>query len=123
MFPPVFEIAAASSAVKSLIGTSPVRLWPFARAPREPVAPYATWQVLYGTPENYLGDLPDTDNFGVQVDAYAETATASRNVAAALRGAFEAARAYVTGYNGEFIDEPTGLYRTSFTVEFWTPRQ
>src|SRR5690606_24388538 len=123
MFPPVFTIAAASSAVTSLIGSAPVRLWPFAQADTNPQTPYAVWQVIYGNPENYLAGVPDIDGFGVQGDAYATTATESRNVARALRDAFEADNAaYISGYNGEFIDEPTGLYRTSFTVEFLTAR-
>lgn len=121
MYPPVFQLASASAAVKSLIGTNPVRLWPFGAAPTEPTAPYALWQIVYGAPENYLNQRPDIDGFGVQVDAYATTVTAARNVAKAIRDALEPS-AHVTAYNGEDRDDPTGLYRVSFTVEFLTPR-
>ena len=121
MYPPVFVLASASSTVKSLIGSNPVRLWPFGGAGNTPTKPYAVWQVVYGSPENYLAGLPDVDGYGVQIDCYGTTATSARNVAAALRDAFEPA-AYVTSYNGETVDEPTGLARVSFTVEFLTPR-
>jgi hypothetical protein len=125
MIPPIFTYASASIAVKALIGTSPVRFWPFASAPQpgQPLyaLPYAVWQLVYGQPENYLGDLPDTDQAGIQVDAYAPTVTAARAVLMALRDAFEPF-GYVVAYNGEEKDQPTGLYRASLTVEFWTDR-
>lgn len=121
MYPPVFQLASASAAVKSLIGSSPVRLWPFGGAGNTPTKPYAVWQVVYGSPENALSDRPDMDGYGVQIDCYGTTASSARNVAAALRDAFEPA-GYVTAYNGEFVDQPTGLARVSFTVEFLTPR-
>src|SRR5690606_23122926 len=65
--------------------------------------------------------LPDSDNVGIQVDAYATTATAARDVGVALRDAFEP-YGYVVAYNGEDRDTATGLYRFGFTVEFWVDR-
>jgi hypothetical protein len=124
--PPVFTIAAASAAVLALLGTAPTRCWPFGIAPRpgEPgyALPYAVFQTVYGTPENTLSCAPEVDLFGVQIDAYAKTASEARAVASALRDAFEAAQNHVTGYNGEDREPDTGLYRVSFTAEFWTPR-
>lgn len=68
-----------------------------------------------------MGDLPDSDNGGFQVDAYAKTDSEARQLGLALRDAFEP-HGYVVAYNGEDMDDPTGLYRFSFTVEFWTDR-
>ena len=121
MFPPIFALAVASSAVTSLLDTAPTRFWPFGEAPQDETRPYAVWQTIYGSPENYLGQRPDIDSWGVQVDAYAPTATGARNVARALRDALEG-QAHVVAWNGEMKDEPTGLYRYSFSVEFWAAR-
>lgn len=129
MIPPVYELAMASSAVTSLINN---RLWPFGEAPRNkdgtPAGgtPYAVWQITYGSPENTLSCPPSMDNFGVQIDCYGPAngngAAIVRNVADALRDAYEESYNHVVSWNGEFKDEPTGLFRVSFTVEFWTPR-
>lgn len=125
MIPPIFGYAAGSNVVKALLGTTPVRFWPFGEAPQpgEPGygVPYAVWQLAYGAPENYINQPPDADNAGIQLDAYADSATKARAVMAALRDAFEP-HGYVVACNGEDREAATGLYRTSFTVEFWTDR-
>jgi len=125
MFPPIFIYASASNAVKALIGSSPVRFWPFGSAPQpgQPAygRPYAVWQLVYGSPENYLGNLPNADSYGCQVDAYADTATLARAVAQALRDSLEP-HGHVVSYNGEDLDKATGLYRASFTVDLWNER-
>jgi hypothetical protein len=123
MYPPVFEIAAASPGVVSLLGAAPgTRLWPFGHAQQSQARPYAIWQTVYGNPDNSLSCVPSEDLYGVQVDCYAKTATDARSVAGALRDAYEATYNHVTAWNGEDWDQSTGLYRVSFTVEFWTER-
>jgi hypothetical protein len=121
---PIYELAKASAAVQALLGANP-RFTPFGAAPQkgEPLygVPYAVYQTIYGSPENYLSQRPDMDNWGVQVDAYARTAPEANAVAVALREALEGV-AHVTAYNGDAKDAATGLFRYSFTVEFWTPR-
>jgi len=117
MFPPVFEIVADSSAVTSLLGTAPVRFYPFGQAPQQPVLPYAVWQTVTGEPENYLNDTPDVDRFGIQIDVYASTGAVARQLAAALRDAVEP-QAYVTSWRGEGRDAETLHYSYSFDVSF-----
>lgn len=121
MFPPVFQTCAASAAVTALIGTTPVRLYPFGEAPQGVIYPYAVWQLVSGSPENYLGDRPDADSFTVQIDVYADTATSARNVAKALRDAIEPV-AYVTSWRGESRDPDTKKYRFSFDVAWIVQR-
>lgn len=121
MYPPLFQTCAADSAVQSLLGTSPTRLWPFAEANPDPTYPYAVWQIITGTAENYLGQTPDADSFGVQIDVYAHTAEDARAVAHALRAAIEPA-AYVTAYLGEFRDTITRSFRYSFSVDWFVAR-
>lgn len=121
-YPPIFTIAKASSAVTTLLGANPTRFWPFADAPKNEERPYAVHQLVYGTPSNLLDGAPNDDLFGIQVDCYAKTATDARNVADALRDAIEDSTNSIAAWNGEEIDTPTGLYRVSFTAEFWTDR-
>lgn len=126
MYPPIFPIASASTQVRALLGNSPVRFYPFSRAPgpNDPgyAKPYAVHQLIYGTPENTLSCPPDIDMTGLQVDVYADSVESARDVAAALRDAIEGANNHVVAYNGEEIERETGLYRVGFTAEFWTNR-
>lgn len=125
MIPDVFQLARASSDVTDLLGANVTRFWPFDSAPQPGQQgygiPYATWQIVYGSPENYINQKPDSDNIAIQVDAYAAKVSDVRDVVIALRDAFED-YGYVVSYIGEERDTPTGLYRSGFTVEFWVDR-
>lgn len=120
-YPAVFAYASASTAVKALLGTSPVRFWPFDKSPSPGqtgyAVPYATHQQVYGVPENTLSCPPVEDQYGIQIDSYGANATECRNVAKALRAAMES-HGYIVSLGSEEVDEPTGLYRNTMTVEF-----
>lgn len=116
MYPPLFELAAASTAVKTALGNPP-RVYPFGEAPQQVQKPYAVWQIVFGSPENYLGQTPDMDSYGVQVDVYGSTADSSRGAASKLRDALEGS-AHITAWNGEGRELDTRDYRVGFTVEF-----
>ncbi len=126
MYPPVFEIATGSAAVLTAFGNSPTRFWPFSIAPEKGRpgygVPYGVHQLVYGSPENTLGCIPGVDNFGIQIDVYANNPTQARNAAETLRDAFEGSYNPVVSWNGEDWETSTGLYRVGFTVEFWTDR-
>lgn len=117
MYPPVFALAAADSNVTALLGTNPTRLYPFGEAPQGVTKPYAVWQLSGGVPENYLDKAPDADNFSAQIDVYADRASTARQVAEALRNAYEP-KAYIANWNGEGRDPDTNNYRVSFDVDF-----
>lgn len=121
MFPPIFTVCAADSAVQAALGSNPVRFVPFWSKTR-PAKPYAVWQVIGGAPENYLGDVPDTDSWAVQVDVYADTLTEARTAAQALRDAIEPV-AYITSWRGEDRDPTTDTYRYSFDTEWIAKRE
>ncbi len=131
MFPPIFSIAADDNSVKALLGPgttgNPVRFWAFGDAPRDENGrpahgtPYAVWQIVTGSPENYLDKTPDIDGYGVQIDSYGESMSVAREVAQALRDCLEP-HAHITSWNGEFRDFPTGLYRVTYTMAFLTQR-
>lgn len=120
MYPPLFRVAAAAPGVVAVFG-NPVRVYPFGDADEKTPLPYAVWQVISGSPENYLAGRPDIDGFSTQIDVYAETASEARTSAKALRDALEPV-AYVTGYNGETRDPDTRNFRYSFDVAWLTPR-
>lgn len=120
MYPPIFSIVAADAGVQALLGTSPVRFFPFGQAPDEVSMPYGVWQIVSGGPENYLTDTPDIDGWLVQVDVYATRGSWARSAAEALRDAIEN-QAYIVAWRGESKEEDR-IFRYSFDVEFLTER-
>jgi hypothetical protein len=124
MFPPVFDTVKANSGVRSVFGNSP-RIYPHGMAPDKASpqygVPYAVFQVIAGVPENYLGDLPDGDEYTTQIDIYAATVADAARGAQALRDAIEPV-AYVVGWRGQFKDVDTQLFRYSFDVDWMTSR-
>jgi hypothetical protein len=129
MYPPIFPTIKASAAVRALIGSGasgadPVRFYQFGMAPQKVVKPYAVWQRVGGSPENYLDRVPDMDSLPLQVDVYAseqQGAEVARNVVVALRDAIEPV-AHITAWLGESQDPETQNYRSSFQVDWWVPR-
>jgi hypothetical protein len=121
MYPPLFAIVSVDLTVRTVFGTNPVRVFPFSGAPENVTLPYAVWQTIGGSPENYVGNAPDIDSFFVQVDVYATTAASARDGAEALRDAIEP-RAYIVAWRGESKDPATQHYRYSFDVNFFTAR-
>lgn len=129
MYPPIFPLVAASTSAKALIGANPVRFWQFGQnKDQPPVYPYAVWQRVYGSPYNYLGTVPDTDAFTIQIDCYEKSTVVNgadkvRQIAAAIRDAIEQPQAaYVTNWLGESIDPDTQAWRFTFQVDFIVPR-
>lgn len=121
MFPPIFTVCKDSAPVAALLGSAPMRLYPFAEAEQGAARPYAVWQIVSGNPENYITGRPDIDRFGLQVDVYADSVDDAREVAAALRDAIEP-HAHITAWRGESREADTRLYRVSFDLDWFTPR-
>jgi len=125
-YAPIFE-AVNVSAVQSLLKApgGELRFYLFGRAPQNVVKPYAVWRTVFGSPENYLGDRPDVDFFGLQIDVYAAPtalgATQSRDIAMAIRDAIET-KSHITSWRGESVDPETGSYVYSFDSEWFVKR-
>ena len=117
MEPPIFTVAASDPEVIRLLGSSPVRLWPFGEAPQNAAYPYAVWQVINGTPENYLAQRPDMDGLSLQVDVYGKSAGEVRAVVAALRRSLELST-HITRIGRESKDSPTNTYRSGFDLHW-----
>ncbi|WP_455424903.1 DUF3168 domain-containing protein [Dryocola sp. LX212] len=121
MIPPIFAVCSASDVVKSMLGTSPVRLYPFGLQDDVVTYPYAVWQNISGQPDNYLGQRPDVDRYSIQVDVYADTPVQAMNTARALRDAIEG-EAYITRWGDQTRDQETKRYRYSFDVDWIVSR-
>lgn len=121
MYPPLFSIVSLDATVLSVFGSNPVRVFPFGNAPEGIALPYAVWQTIAGSPENYVSNTPDIDSFMVQIDVYAENAADARNGAEALRDALEP-HAHIVAWRGESVDYGTSNYRYSFDINFFTAR-
>ena len=118
---PIFAVCAADTGVRALLGVIPHRLYPFGEAPEGVAKPYAVWQLVTGSPENYLAGRPDIDGFTLQVDVYAVTASSARAVTDAITHAIEL-KANVVRWGGESKDAETTLYRSSFDIDWLVPR-
>ncbi|MCK2124402.1 DUF3168 domain-containing protein [Pseudomonas sp. PNPG3] len=121
MKPPIYEVCAADPAVVALLGPDIIRLYSFGEAPEKVAKPYAVWQLVNGSPENYLAGRPDVDGVTLQVDVYAATGDSARKVRDAVRDAIEL-DAYVTRWGVEGRDPETKNYRASFDVDWMVHR-
>ena len=122
MTPPIVQACLNSPAVTALLGAgTTMRLYSFGEAEGGVAKPYAVWQIVNGSPENYLAGRPDVDSVTLQVDVYAATGDAARKVRDAIRDAIEL-DAYVTRWGVEGRDPETKNYRASFDVDWWVPR-
>jgi len=115
--PPLFAVCAANAGVTALLGNDKTRLYPFGDAPENVAKPYATFQVLNGLPENYLDEPPDTDEWNIQIDVYANNVKSAEAVQAALRRALEP-HCYITRLGGTGTETTTQLKTTSFDVSW-----
>lgn len=121
-YPPIFAICSADAGVIALLGSGVnCRLYPFGEAPQNVSKPYAVWQVVTGTPENYLNQVPDVDAWGIQVDVYSPTVSGCRSAAEALRDAIEP-HAHIVTWGGDDRDPDTNNYRLTFSIDWWVDR-
>lgn len=116
----IFKTVSASAQVKTLLGASPVRFFPFGQSATT-AGTYATYQIVAGNPENYNDCRPDMDRYLVQIDVYANQAADAQNAAIAIRDAVEL-RAHVASWRGNSKDEATQRYRCSFDVSWFESR-
>ncbi|MCX4186772.1 DUF3168 domain-containing protein [Methylophaga sp. OBS4] len=117
MTPPVFQTCMASTAVTDIIGD---RLYQD-EAEQGVNAPFVVWQMIGGTPENYINQLPDLDSYNIQFDCYAKDQYTVETLAKSLRDAVEPA-ANIVAWRGTGREQGTRLYRYSFDVEWMVPR-
>ncbi|MHC5644228.1 DUF3168 domain-containing protein [Escherichia coli] len=117
MIAPIFSVCASSSEVTALLGSNPVRIYPFGIQDDNVVYPYAVWQNINGSPENFLNQRPDADMYSLQVDIYADTPDEAIAVAQAMRNAIEV-KANIVRWGNQTRDPETLRYRYSFDVDW-----
>lgn len=129
MLPPVFKTVDADPNVRALLRSSnsslsadPVtRMFEFGEAPQNTPVPYAVWQVVSGSPDNYITNRPDVDSYTIQIDVYAADGNSAEAVAVALRDAFEGV-SHVTSWRSHGRDSDTADYRIGFDVRWIVQR-
>lgn len=122
MTPPIYPVAKRWPALLALLGDPEPRLYPWGQNDDEPrVYPYVTFQVVSGSPENYLSDRPDADSVALQVDVWAKTPGSASQVAQALRDAIEL-DCHITAWRGQSRNPETKTYRISFDCDWIVKR-
>lgn len=121
MNPQLFPLLNASTAVRLLLGSNPLRVYPWGEAPAVPRKPYAAYGVYNGNPENYVSNVPDIDNKGTQIDIYAEDATKCAQCFTAIRDVLEP-HAHMTSFSTPQRDPETQLYSARMEFDFWEAR-
>lgn len=121
MLPAVFAILANDSEVTGFIGSAPARVYRHGEAPQGVTAPYVTWFLVFGRPENCLDETPRIDAHSVQVDCWSDSDAEVEQLATAVRDAIEPFHHMIAvGPNGR--DPETMRYRIGMTFTFWTDR-
>jgi hypothetical protein len=125
MLPPIFQILRAAPNVTALVGTNPARIYRHGAAPQATAAPYITWSVITGTPQNTLSELPKIDACVVQIDCWSDNtgtgAAQIEDLAVAVRAALEPF-AHMTGFGPNGRDFETQRYRIMLQFDYWLDR-
>lgn len=121
MNPPIFEILNRSVQVRLQLGSNPLRVYPWDRAPQNPVYPYACYNMYNAVPENYLGKVPDIDNKGTQLIIYSKNTSKLELCYRAVRDAIEP-EAHMTNFQTIDKDDDTDDYAVIMDFDFWEDR-
>lgn len=121
MNPQLFEILSNDAAVTDLLGTNPVRIFPWGRAPQKVEKPYAVYSVYNANPENYLDSVPDIYNKGTQINVYANSSKSLEDCFIAIRDSLEPS-AHMTSYTTPDQDSETNLFSCRMEFDFWEAR-
>lgn len=122
--PPIYRAVSASDSVKALLGDD-VRFSLWGEAGYNEVLPYATWQVISGSPENYCTNTPDIDSYTLQVDIYALTGKEAEKIRDAICEAIEGLChivAWRTETERSDNESRPVLRRISFDCDWWIER-
>lgn len=121
MNPPLFTILNASAPVKALLGTSPLRVFPWGEAPPAVTKPYAVYAVFNGLPENTMDQTPLLDNLGTQINVYGVSVASCQSAAEAIRDALEP-EAHMVNFSNPVPDTETKLFLARMDFDFFTER-
>lgn len=120
MLPEVFPILSEDSDVIGFVGN---RIYRHGHAPQNANAPYITWFVVVGTPENCMDTTPTIDRYTIQIDCWSSHngSTQVEQMAEAVRDAMEP-HAHMTSIPVNEKDFETQRYRIGMVFDFWRHR-
>lgn len=111
MVPLIQELLQGDEAVRRLFG-DPVRVFP-STAPQETALPYATWDVVGGSPTKLLSERPPADGWRVRLTVWGKSTSKANAAAVAVRDAVETVGS-IESYNPPPDDDDTGAFGISF---------
>lgn len=118
---PVFEYVKDVPAVKLLFGVNPMRIYAFGRAPSSPRLPYAVYGISNSNPENYLGNPPDIDSKGTDIEIFAKDDISLNECYETLRDALQTRGHEIT--TRTLDKEPgTDYFAARMEFNFWHER-
>lgn len=122
MLPRVYEDLLTSE-VTALVED---RIYRHGEAPQGTQAPYVTWFVVTGLPENALGESPRVDQYLVQIDCWSDNDGSGDEgvemLAEAVRDSVEAAGHYMNAVVANNRDPETKRFRLGMTFTYWEDR-
>lgn len=118
MLPPIYSTLRSSPAVVNIVAS---KIYRHGAAPQNCVAPYLTWSLVFGNPENTLSEPPQIDSLQLQVDCWHSKDALVEELAKAVRDALEP-YAHMTGIPVDGQDPDTQLYRMSLQFDWWLSR-
>lgn len=114
----IFEILNDSTTVKALLGSNPLRVFPWSRSISSTL-PYAVYSLYDATPENYLSGSVDTDRKFIQLNLYAKTSASLKLCFSAIRGAIESSGdGYIVRYSANELDQDTDFFSAIIEIDF-----
>lgn len=118
LLPDPFVVLAAWPALTAIVGDPPAVFR--GTAPEGTPAPYVAWFTAGQEGDGAL-EVPATDRWQLQVDAYSMDDRQCEALARAVRDAMEQV-ATLTGVPVDEQEEDTGLYRIGLQFDWWVNR-
>jgi len=111
MVPLIQSLLQDAAAVRQVLG-DPIRLWPGV-APQDAALPYATWEVVGGSPTAMLSEAPPADGWRCRMTVWGKTMTQANGVAVAIRDVVERVGS-IESYNPTPDSDGTAAFGISF---------
>ena len=113
MVPLIQSLLQDAETVRQQLG-DPIRLWP-GNAPQGAALPYATWEVVGGSPTAMLSEPPPADGWRVRMTVWGKGLPDANGAAVAIRDVIEQVGS-IESYNPTPDDDDTGHFGISFDV-------
>ncbi|AWH21871.1 MULTISPECIES: DUF3168 domain-containing protein [Stenotrophomonas] len=119
MVPLIQTLLQDAATVRQVLG-DPVRAW-LGNAPQDTSLPYATWEVVGGSPTALLSEPSPADAWRVRLTVWGDSLTQANDVAVAIRDVVERVGC-IESYNPTPDSEDTDAVGISFDVRLLSRR-